>query len=81
MARRNPQDTITALREELAERDEQIETLEDKLDRVTGRVARASSILGIQDIEQDDEEGNAEGESCEHCDGEGCDECEPDENE
>ncbi len=80
MARRNPQDTITALREELAERDNVIDGLEDKVDRLIGRNTRAVNALNIDDI-VDEEEGDDEGETCEHCDGEGCDECEPDEAE
>lgn len=55
MARRNPQETLAALRDELAEKDELIDDLEDKVDRLTGRLARVQAIADVDDIVEDED--------------------------
>ena len=63
MARRNPQETVAALRDELAEKEEYIDDLEDKVDRLTGRLARVQAIADVEDIvDGDDDDEDADGE-------------------
>ncbi len=64
MARRNPQDTIQALRDELAEAHERNETLEDTVDRLSGRLERIASAADVASIleavDSDDENSDDE---------------------
>ncbi len=53
MARRNPQDTIQALRDQLAEANERNETLEDTVDRLSGRLERIASAADVDSILED----------------------------
>ncbi len=56
MAKRNPEDTIATLRDELAEKDELIEQLEDQRDRLSGRLSRIESIADVSDIVESDDD-------------------------
>jgi uncharacterized coiled-coil protein SlyX len=53
---RNPADVAAQLREQVAEKDEYIEELEDKLDRLTGRLERAHAITEVDDIAGDEDQ-------------------------
>jgi len=44
MARRNPQDTIATLRDDLSEKEELIDSLEDENDRLRGRLSRVAAL-------------------------------------
>ncbi len=60
MARRNPQDTIATLREELGAKEERVDELEDENDRLRGRLSRVAAltedILDDPDVDDDDDE-------------------------
>jgi len=64
MARRNPQDTISALRDDLSEKEELIDSLEDENDRLRGRLSRVAAltedILDDPDVDDDEDEDEDE---------------------
>lgn len=55
MAKRNPEETIAALRDELAAKDEQIDQLEETRDRLRGRLSRIESVADVSDIVDEDD--------------------------
>ena len=72
--RRNPQDTIASLQDDLKQKDGYIEELEDKLDRLSGRLTRVHSIADIEDIVGEDDEDEDEDDDGDEDDDDGDDE-------
>jgi predicted nucleic acid-binding Zn-ribbon protein len=76
MGRRNPQDQVALLKDEIAEKDEYIEDLEDKVDRLAGRLSRVQAIADVDDIidgddSDEDSDDDSDGEDSEGEDSEG----------
>jgi Ran GTPase-activating protein (RanGAP) involved in mRNA processing and transport len=62
MARRNPQDTIAALRDDNTAKDTRIDELEDEVDRLRGRMSRVAALTTdvLDDVDEEDEEEDQE---------------------